>query len=366
MSTHRAGAISASFRYFVLPQDILPEDFMIDVPPVERPDGGMKATFNANAAIAAEDYKKLETQDLWRKVCQDPTHLTPREARAFTDGCMTSRFANDPAISDPRAKKGLAAFDFETLIAIYEKVAEDDMPLTSIYLRELNKALDPGAEFYDRRADPVRMFFSRANTATLEQKWTAAKAAGRIGRKEGTFSDALSALLSHPPLLEREEFKRRADILQFIADSYSDYIGEPPVKLKLFQGMQGIKGFQTDKDSEHGEMIAINIQELHDFRACINILMHERQHTSQSRLADRLVAGKIRKDDPDYVAARLFQANRARNGYISPMAPAGSAGYVYQPMEVDANNAGNTAEYHAARTYGRPPKPHTAPQPLAA
>ncbi|MBU0859992.1 MAG: hypothetical protein KJ667_08635, partial [Alphaproteobacteria bacterium] len=50
--------------------------------------------------------------------------------------------------------------------------------------------------------------------------------------------------------------------------------------------------------------------------------------------------------------------NRANHGYLSPDMPAGPTGYLFQPMEIDAHNAGNTAEYHATRTYGRPPKPH--------
>ena len=363
MTAHRKDAINASYHNFIQ----LPPEIEVTAP-AQGPGAQLRAVFNENAgAGSGADYSKYDAFDLWEEVSSKHGAVSPAEARAFVDGCLRSRFANEKRIGDARARTGLAALDFETLVTLYEKIAEEDVPEGSIYLRELNKAMDPGELFYEKRVAPVRQFFTRGNMPFLEQKWTEAKRAGRIPRAESSFAETMAELLSHPPVLSKNEYIRRLNVLQFICDTYSEYVGEGTVRVGLFQGKPGLKGFHMGKDGPQGELIGINLIEMHDFRSALNILMHERQHASQDRLADALDKGRIKQGDPDYIAARLFGANRANNGYLNPDMPSGPAGYIYQPMEVDAHNAGNTAEYQAGRTYGRPPKPHTgAPQLRAA
>jgi hypothetical protein len=335
------------------------DDFLLDPPAGPMQQGvTFRATFNENAGDPGKDAAKYDAFDLWEQVTQNNGVVSPEEARAFVDGCLRSRFANEKRIGDKRAKNGLHGLDFETLVTLYEKVSEEDTPHRGVLLAALNRALDPGESFYDKRVAPVRQFFARTNTAAIEQKWDEAKRKGKIDKKEGTFADTLTTLLAHPPLLTKDEYMRRVKMLQFICDTYSDFVGETSVRVGLFQGQPGLKGFHMGKDSPQGEIIGINVLEMHDFRSALNILMHERQHASQDRLADALAKGKIKPGDADYIAARLFAANRANHGYLQPDLPSGPAGYIYQPMEVDAHNAGNTAEYQASRTYGKPPKPH--------
>lgn len=368
MPTHRKDAIQASFHYFVQqPPSFF--DGLLLTPPPAQPKTALRAVFSENAANAGGDHgRKFDAATLWHDVARKGGAVSPAEARAFVDGCLRSRFANDNRISDSRAKNGLAGLDFETLVTLYEKIAEEDVPQRSVYLRELNRAMDPGEAFYDKRVQPIRDFFAPGNIAHIEHKWADAKAAGRIPATEGGFADTMAELLAHPPLLSKHEYTRRVSMLQFICDTYSESIGEGTVRVGLFQGQPGLKGFHMGKDSPQGEVIGINVIEMHDFRAALNILMHERQHASQDRLAEALEKGRIRKGDPDYIAARLFGANRANHGYLTPDMPAGPQGYIFQPMEVDAHNAGNTAEYVIGRTYGRPPRPHndTGPQLRAA
>jgi hypothetical protein len=354
MLTHRKDAINASFqnRAFSL------GDILLTPPSSATPYTTLRAVFSENAADPGKAAPKYDSFDLWDQVTQNKGAVSPAEARAFVDGCLRSRFANEKRISDPRAKAGMGGLDFETLVTLYEKIAEEDVPQRSIYLRELNKALDQGEAFYEKLIAPVRQFFSRNNIPVLEQKWQDAKRAGRVDKSEGTFADTLATLLSHPPVLSKNEYIRRVGMLQFICDAYSESIGEGSVRVGLFQGQPGLKGFHMGKESPQGEVIGINLIEMHDFRSALNILMHERQHASQDRLAEALAKGRIKPGDDNYIAARLFGANRANHGYLSPDMPSGPTGYLFQPMEIDAHNAGNTAEYHATRTYGRPPKPH--------
>lgn len=360
-------AINAScFNRTPVSIDDLIGDILIPAPLVRRMERSLFSNaFNKVSGDpgAGKDYGKFDAVDLWQKGSHNNSSLSVAEARAFVDGCLRSRFANEKRIGDARAKTGLAALDTDTLLNLYEKIAEEDTPERGIYLRELNRAIDPGAAFYEKRVTRIQTFFGKNNTPMIEQRWADAKRTGKIPKTEGTFADTMADLMGHPPVLSRNEYLRRLAVLQFVCDAYSESIGEATVPVKLFQGQPGLKGFQVGKDSPQGELIGINVIEMHDFRSALNILMHERQHVSQDRLSDAYTRGAIQKTDPDYLAARIFTANRNNHGYLNPDSPAGPEGYVYQPMEVDAHNAGNTAEYIATRTYAKPPKPHTGASP---
>ena len=106
-------------------------------------------------------------------------------------------------------------------------------------------------------------------------------------------------------------------------------------------------------------MIGLNIQELSNFQSSVGIIMHERQHASQARMAERYEAGTIDKNHPDYIPARVFAANGKNGGYISGDKEAGMRGYRFQPMEQDAHNAGSVAEYMVFKTYARKPGIYT-------
>lgn len=347
------------------------EDFMLDLPAYTGPvpqGVTFRATFNKHAQDPGKDIPEYDAVSLWNAVATNNGHVTPEEARAFVDGCLRSRFANESRITDKHAKDGLEGHDFEVLVTLYEKIAEEDSPSRGLLLAALNRVLDPGDAFYEKRVMPVRQFFAQSNVNVIEKKWDEAKRKGKIDKTEGGFADTMATLLGHPPVLAKDDYMRRVKILQFICDTYSDFIGETTVRVGLFQGQPGLKGFHMGKESPQGEIIGINVIEMHDFRSALNILMHERQHATQDRLADALSKGKIKAGDPDYIAARLFAANRTNHGYLQPDLPSGPQGYIYQPMEVDAHNAGNTAEYLVGRTFGKLPKPHrdTGPQLRAA
>lgn len=365
MPTLRPNAISALYHNACARNpdnnDADLRDIMFILPAnYNRPPPAFRGVFNGNAAdpSGAKGPDSYDNFDLWDQVMQNQGAVSPDEARAFVDGCLRGRFANEKRITDPRAQQGLRALDFETIVTLYEKIAEEDDPATTILLRELNKALGLDSAFYEKLAEPVVNFFAPANTAALELQWREAQAAGRIKHSPQGFAATMGELLTNPPLLKREDYLRRIETLQFICDSYSEFVGESTVKVGLFNGQPGLKGVHVGKEGPQGELIGINATEMHDFRAALNILMHERQHASQDRLAEALSCGRIKKGDDNYRAARVFAANRGNNGYMMPQMPAGPQGYLFQPMEIDAHNAGNIAEYEAGRTYGRQPKPH--------
>lgn len=300
---------------------------------------------------------------LWREVISKNGNVEAETARQFVNDFLSGVFANDALISDPRARQGLKDLGFETIIALYEKISTSDAKGNSLYLRELNKALDLPDKFYEKRIEPVAQFLGEGQKAWLETKWAEARREGRLGLNGSDhatrFEDAMAEELSSPPIWSAGDAKRRVQLLQFICDAYSDSIGETRVRVGLFNGKPGLKGFYSPKTADRDEVIGLNIQELSNFQACVGILMHERQHASQARVAEAYENGTIGKGHADYLAARIFAANGRAGGYISGDKEAGMKGYRFQPMEQDAHNAGSVAEYMVFKTYARKPGIYT-------
>lgn len=312
-------------------------------------------------APAGRGKRAYDTAALWNDVMLKEGRVDADMARRFVDDALSGAFANDPRIADPRARQGLSSLGFETVVNLYESVASESATGMSLYLRELNIALNLDDAFYEDRVVPVSEFFSDASKPFIEQKWAQAKRAGLIDPAEGSFADAMAEALSNPPIWNKEGLERQVNLLQFICDSYSEFVGETSVRVGLFQGQPGLKGFHASKDDASGqqEIIGINVLEIGNFQTCLNILMHERQHASQDRLAEALLDGRIKKGDARYKAARVFAANRANMGYLQPDYQSGPAGYRFQPLEMDAHNAGGIAEYMAFKTYAKKPGLYT-------
>lgn len=303
--------------------------------------------------------RPYEPAKLWNEVLKKKGNVEAETARLFVNDFLSGVFANDAKISDPRARQNLSTLGFEIVIKLYERITKSTAKGNSLYLQELNKALALPDTFYEKRIEPMAKFFGDSERAFLEAKWAEAHAQGRLSDQYASFADAMAEELTSPPIWKAKDATRRVQMLQFMADAYSDYIGEPRVRVGLFKGQPGLKGFYSPPQPGQNEVIGLNISELSNFQACINIVMHERQHASQARLSEAYEAGTIKKGHADYVAARVFSANGRSGGYISGDTEAGHRGYRFQPMEQDAHNAGSIAEYMAFKTYARQPGIYT-------
>lgn len=306
---------------------------------------------------------------LWQEVTSKNGDVDTDTARQFVNDCLSGVFANDIRITDPRARQGLNTLGFETVITLYEKISKSDAKGNSLYLRELNRALDLPDTFYEKRIETVSRLFDDSQRAWMEQKWQQALTDGRLPAHAGNFADAMAEELENRPIWSAADAKRRIQLLQFLCDCFSDSLGETRVKMGLFNGKPGLKGFYMHQTDQNPEVIGLNVTEISNFQACVGIIMHERQHASQQRLADAYRSGKIAKTHPDYMAARVFAANGDNGGYINGDKDAGMNGYRFQPLEQDAHNAGSVAEYMVYKTYARKPgiytERHVRPNPAA-
>lgn len=297
--------------------------------------------------------------NVWNEVIKMGGKVEAETARQFVNDHLSGVFANDVAIQDPRARQDLKSLGFETVIALYESISKSDAKGNSLYLRELNRALDLPDSFYEKRVEPMANFYDQSNKAWMEAKWQEAMKEGRLAHHTMDFESAMAEELTSPPMWNATDARRRIELLQFLSDAFSDFRGETRVRVGLFNGQPGLKGFYMHETDQNEEVIGLNVQELGNFQACVGIVMHERQHASQQRLADAYTAGKITKGHADYVAARVFAANGGDGGYINGSKEAGMNGYRFQPMEQDAHNAGSVAEYAVFKTYARKPGIYT-------
>ena len=74
------------------------------------------------------------------------------------------------------------------------------------------------------------------------------------------------------------------------------------------------------------------------FEKAVNVTTHENAHRYQNHLADKLDRGEITKDDPTFEQAKIFKANRDRNGYTPPKEDFPT--YKSQPLEDHSNIVG--------------------------
>lgn len=303
--------------------------------------------------------RTYEPAKLWNEVIKKKGNVEAETARLFVNDFLSSVFANDAKISDKRARQDLSSLGFETIIKLYERISKSTSKGNSLYLQQLNKALALPDAFYEKRIEPMAKLFGDSERIYMQTKWAEAHAQGRLSDQYASFADAMAEELTSPPIWSAKDVNRRVQMLQFMADAYSDYAGEPRVRVGLFKGQPGLKGFYSPPQAGQNEVIGLNISEISNFQACINIVMHERQHASQARLAEAYEDGKIKKGHADYVAARVFSANGRSGGYINGDTEAGHRGYRFQPMEQDAHNAGSVAEYMAFKTYARAPGIYT-------
>ncbi|HEY0900879.1 MAG TPA: hypothetical protein VGD95_02030 [Micavibrio sp.] len=304
--------------------------------------------------------RPYEPAALWNEVIKRKGNVDSETARLFVNDYLSGVFANDAQITDKRAQKNLASLGFEMVITLYESISQSTAKGNSLYLQELNRALNLPDSFYQKRIEPMARFYDPRHSAALEQQWAQARADGRLNKDQALrFADAMAEELTSPPIWSAQDAQRRVQLLQFLSDAYSDSIGEKRVRVGLFKGQPGLKGFYSPPQPGQEEVSGLNVTELSNFQACINIVMHERQHASQNRLAEAYEVGLIKKRHPDYMAARIFAANGKTGGYINGNMEAGHRGYRFQPMEQDAHNAGSIAEYMAFKTYARKPDIYT-------
>lgn len=331
------------------------KDIIIKIPRGILAPHPVRTKFNQSASDPLPEGrgKPHDTKQLWEEVVKNDGVVPAAKARQFVDDFLKGAFTRDSRINDPRTKQDLSALGFDALIHLYEAIASEKTKGMSIFLQAINKALDLGKNFYEKRVEPISEFFADKNKAWLEKKWLDAKQDGQIGAKESGFADSIAEFMALPEVTTKDEVMRRVAALQFICNAYSDFIGETRVDVKLFNADPNFRGFHANQPS--GEIIGINLQLMNSFQTAIGVLMHERQHASQDRLAEALKAGKIKDGDPDYLAARIFAANRGKNGYISPEAKAGHWGYRYQPLELDAHNAGYLSEYLVFKNFAKKP-----------
>jgi hypothetical protein len=327
-----------------------------DQPKTANPQTSAAKDFNKQAPKNL-NVKKFDALALWNKFQKNVKSLTPEESAAFVDGCLSSRFLNDARITDPRKKDIFTKLTFNEVTTLYDKITDKPTASHHVYLSTLNKCFDFDKTFYERAAQPMAAFFSPKNAAFIEDKWIRAKAAGQI-KSPDSFAKTLGRYLTDEPILGQSDFEDRIHTLQFIVDAYSNFINESSVRFGVFKADANSKGKYIN-NAVQGEIVAINMLELYNFKSAINVTMHERQHATQMRLAMKLERGLINKTDSSYKAARAFYLNFKENGYVVPTADGKVTmrEYINQPIEIDAHYAGILAETTAVKTYGIAPTP---------
>jgi hypothetical protein len=319
------------------------------------------ARANNNSYSQYQERYQHGSKQLWDEVISNQGCVDVYTAKQFVESFEKGLFSQNPNINDPKASSSLDSIGFETAVNLFESLSERPIQGMSLYLDRLNRAMGLDEDYYKERGKHVGRFFEAHNTAFIEKQWEQAKKDGTIAKTETTFSKAMSDAFNNPEMVSRGDFLRRRALLQFISDAYSTFINEPKVEVKLINGPSELGGYNAKDEKTGKQVIGININNFafqKNFQSALNILMHERHHSSQNHLADMLHEGKIKKGDDLYVASRVAAANMKPHGYIRPDYMAGPLAYRDQPIEAEANYAGKVAEYQSHKTYA------TAPQPI--
>jgi hypothetical protein len=171
--------------------------------------------------------------------------------RQFVESFEKKLFKSNPEIRDQKAAGTMDSIGFETAVNLFESLSDRPMQGMSLYLDRLNHAMGLDKDYYRQRTKTIAEFFKPENSGFIEQKWSDAKASGLISSSEDSFHDAIADAFNHPEMVSRGDFLRRKALLQFISDSYSDYVQEPKVEVRLINGPSALGGYNA-KD-EHGQ-----------------------------------------------------------------------------------------------------------------
>ncbi len=270
-------------------------------------------------------------------------HVLDKEGKV--EPSVARRFLSNVHYGACEGLDSLAALPLETKINLYESVAADDNPRNALYLDALNQEMGLTEAFYRREGQRAAAFFSPAHAHVLERKW-------QMSGNAGSFGAAMNKAILHPQATSAETKKQ---LLGFITKSFCDYTGQKEPRLEFFRDDPRLQGYAD------GSVVGINEAASNfseDFLGLIMTNLHELDHGGQMELGMAYRDGRIGKSHPDYIPARVYNANLlTQSGYIPPENIAGHRAYEEQPAEIGANYAGNVAAYCANRTYGSGWKP---------
>lgn len=279
--------------------------------------------------------------------CQNG-EVTPDEARRFLNHVYYGSYRKDDVC-------GFGDLPVEMRLNLYKSVASDTHPANPIYLDALNQEMSLTKRFYEVQSRKVDDFFCPAKQAELQRRWQSE------GHK-GSFQQAMQQACQHPETTTPE---RKLELLGFISSSYAAHLGRKPARFTGFSdGPGSIGGYQYKTDTLAVNVHSVSFQK--DFLTMVDAVIHENQHREQHRKVDEMKAGVIGPGHPDYIAAKVFEANFANNGYLPPNNLAGHEAYERQVVEKDARFAGEKAAILAAGLYGspKPVEPEVRPMSL--
>ena len=285
-----------------------------------------------------------EETRLFRHVANCKGEVSPELARRFLNNLFYGGFDH---IHPSLAHNGLRALPVEFRLNLYESIAKDNHPRNFLYLDALNSELGLTEPFFARQAKDVVSFFAKP--------WLGLTYAFKNWGQ--TYSGAMNRALRG----EASETEKRK-LIAHTVQAYFKHLGLPEPKIQYINAHPGLQG----GCSPDGKVFSINQNSTgyrNDFSEVINMIFHESQHGAKHiRMARDYLAGKIKADHPDYIAARVFAANLANFGYITPSRD--HEAYERQPMERDARYAGGLAQKLVIERYGdRTPAPRARAYP---
>lgn len=139
----------------------------------------------------------------------------------------------------------------------------------------------------------------------------------------------------------KPESEKRA-YLRKVQEQQSTVLGIPDVPLNFFSqpATGGSITFGEYLPSTRAIRLNSHPDGMPNFFRAVATILHENSHAQQHVLIDRLYAGEIQPDDPDFAQVLMFAVNNEDNGYV-PSSVGGQTLYAKQPIEEDAWRQGD-------------------------
>jgi len=252
---------------------------------------------------------------------QNKQLVSPDLARRFLNNLHYGGFSEiDPALQ----AAGIVGMRLEDKLTLYESIAQERNPQNLKWLSALNAGMGLGADFYAEQAKETAKFAERENLKLLFER-------------NPNLIVGLARLLNNPASV-RDDIKEA--IYQELTNAYCDFRKIPRSKVHFYNDKDPcLQGFYSPRDGS----ISMNRNTKNfgnnPLRTIETLIGHEAKHAQEYAIAKDLRAGKIQPGDPNYIAARVFNANiNMLGGYIA--ADCNYEAYQNQPAEIDARTSG--------------------------
>jgi len=284
------------------------------------------AIINLTAVANSYDTASYTAEEVYQQttsVLNQDNHVSSDLARRFLNNLHYGGFAEiDPELQ----ASGIGGLNLEAKLTLYESIAQEHNERNLQYLSALNAEMKLGNDFYTRGSRESAQFFESGNLSYL-------------ANANPNLMMGLSRLLKGQEQIKPDVKEK---IYQGLIDAYCDFCEIPRKQIHFCHNKDAkLQGFYSPQD----DSITMNTN-TDDFRinpmGTIETLIHEARHGKQHALANAYRSGGIPAGHPNYVAARVFNANiNTIGGYIG--AGWNYSAYHGQPAEVDARTAGESA-----------------------